>query len=777
MLTDMRLLSSILKRLPCAALLCFLLPAASVLAQQTQPTPNQPDEVLRITTELVQTDVMVFEKAGRFVDNLQQDQFELRVDGKPQPIAFFDRITAGSVTEEAQLAAARGVPRSDNEKNRASTGLPDRGRVVIFFVDDLHLSIDSVRRTKKTLLKFIDNEMGQNDQVAIASTSGQIGFLQQLTDNKAVLRAAVERLNLRPQQIADMERPPMSEYLAQAILVRRDQDVLNYFIEAVIKDGVPPLLAEGLVTSRAQQRLDQASIIARNTLFSLDSLTRTIAPMANRKLVFFISDGFLLNTSDTDTQSRFSSITNLAARNGIVIYSMDARGLVTDPNSDASQAAAFDPTGRVLTAQFGEITASQEGLRRLADNTGGRALLNSNSLDAGIVKTLKETSTYYIISWRPENEGQKNDKLRKIEVKVKGRSDVTVQYKKGYLPPSAKEQTAKASTTPVDAGKTSAPASKPKTPADELRAAVSSFYPLNTLPTQLAVDYVDTQQSGAMLSISMQIPSEALSFDPVEGKYKAEVDVGGSVYNDKGQTGANFGQRLSVSNDSLEPDYQRQHPVYFTSQVRLSPGLYQVRVAARDAKTGHAGSATQWVEIPDLKSNRLALSSLLVGETTLSALAQPAAAGEGAVAKAQLNVARSFARTSRLRFMTFIYNAGRGTTAAAPTTPTAATTPPTTTTTPMTGTKPPTPGTATPPTGTALPDVALQVQILRGGQPVMTTALRKVVTEGVADLARLPYAAEIPLEKMLAGRYLLKVTVIDRIARTSATQQLYFQVE
>jgi len=45
---------------------------------------------------------------------------------------------------------------------------------------------------------FIDREMGQNDQAEIASANGQIGFLQQLTDNKAALRAALERLKLRP---------------------------------------------------------------------------------------------------------------------------------------------------------------------------------------------------------------------------------------------------------------------------------------------------------------------------------------------------------------------------------------------------------------------------------------------------------------------------------------------------------------------------------------------------------------------------------------------------
>ena len=72
--------------------------------------PDQADDVLRINTELVQTDVMVFDKQGRFIKDLTRENFELRIDGKPRPIGFFDRIQAGTVSEERQLAAARAQP-------------------------------------------------------------------------------------------------------------------------------------------------------------------------------------------------------------------------------------------------------------------------------------------------------------------------------------------------------------------------------------------------------------------------------------------------------------------------------------------------------------------------------------------------------------------------------------------------------------------------------------------------------------------------------------------
>jgi hypothetical protein len=74
------------------------------------------------------------------------------------------------------------------------------------------------------------------------------------------------------------------------------------------------------------------------------------------------------------------------------------------------------------------------------------------------------------------------------------------------------------------------------------------------------------------------------------------------------------------------------------------------------------------------------------------------------------------------------------------------------------------------------PDVAVQVQVIRDDQPVITTALRKVNTEGVLDLVRLPYAAEIPLSELLPGRYLLQVTLIDRVSKQSTSRQTHFDV-
>ena len=724
--------SSTLVRLCCLVLFCSSVFPATTHAQQNKPREQeQTEETIRISTELVQTDVTVFDKEGRFVDGLKPEQFQLFVDGQLQKISFFERIAAGSASEEAQLAAARG--QGGMLEKAAPVNPLDRGRVIFFLVDDLHLSPDSLMRTRKTIANFIDREMGQNDQIAITSVTGQIGFLQQLTSNKTVLRRAAEKLRTSIQSQGDMEFPPMSEIQAVAIQVQNDQEMLRFFMEPLIRNGVPPLNAETSVRTRVKQVLSQTYHLARNTLDTLASLSRTSGQMPGRKLVFFISDGFILNLTEPDMLTRLRNITNASARNGVVIYTMDARGLTTGSLDDAGSTPTFDPKGRAVRASINDVSSSQEPLQTLAANTGGRALLTSNLLDAGLIRALRETSVYYLLAWQPPIEGQRGSKFRRIEVKVAGRPDLSVYVRRGFYDLEAK--------APPKKGRARDETAQAKTSEAHLQEVLQAAYPIQALPTQLALVYVDTPDKGMTLTASVQIAKQFIAFNHTGGKQTAVVDLAGIILDEQGASVRRFADRLNINIPS-HPDAALRQDLIYNFQTPLKPGLYQVRIAARDSKSALRGSAMQWVEIPDLSTRRLSLSSVLLGEMTKETeTLKDEAAPAAAVAGTALSVNHRFARTSRLRFLTYVYNAARGT------------------------------------DGAMTPDVALQVQILRDDQPVMTTAQRKVEFNAQADPARLAYAAELPLEYMTPGHYVLQVTVVDRIARTSATQRTNFEIE
>lgn len=171
----------------------------------------------------------------------------------------------------------------------------------------------------------------------------------------------------------------------------------------------------------------------------------------------------------------------------------------------------------------------------------------------------------------------------------------------------------------------------------------------------------------------------------------------------------------------------------------VKPGLYQVRIASRDAKSKRMGGATEWIEVPDLSKGNLTMSGLFVSE--LKAGQSETQAAADAFKLGNLSVDRRMAKTSKLLFLTYIYNAAPGTSAA------------------------------------PVPDLVTQIRVFSSLKPLLTTVLRKVSTEGLTDLTRIPYSAEIPLKNMAAGRYLLQITTTDRIAKTSTTQSVNFEVE
>ena len=200
--------TKLLIRLIVFTAVCFAAPHAQAQTQKPSPQPT-PDDVLRTNTELVQTDVMVFDKAGKFVPGLTRDQFELLIDGQSQPISSFEQVRAGTSKEVRLLSADK-----DSVKTASETPVNEnRGRTIVFFIDDLHLAPDSLERTRKTLANFIDTEMNENDRVAVASTSGDIGFLQQFTENKLVLRAAAARLTHHAYNVRELadSHTPMTE--------------------------------------------------------------------------------------------------------------------------------------------------------------------------------------------------------------------------------------------------------------------------------------------------------------------------------------------------------------------------------------------------------------------------------------------------------------------------------------------------------------------------------------------------------------------------------------
>lgn len=711
----------------------FALQTSAALGQQpsqgTRP-PEKVEDVISINTELVQTDVQVFDRSGRSIDGLERDQFELRVDGKPQNLEFFERILAGSASEERQLAGARG-------KSSAAPTVPTfrtdyQKRVIAFFVDDLHLASENVERTKKLLEDFVINRKDPGDLVMIASSIGQPGFLQQFTDSKKVLLEAISRLRYQPQSSLDTTNMPMTTYEALAI-ERNDWGVINRKVnEAMARYPLARrqriaeirLSVEQELRGTARYIARQAAVRDSNVLLTLESLARGSAAIRGRKLVFFISDGFVLDSGESDVRTKLLRLTDAAARNGVVIYTVDARGLYAGFADASTEVLSMETRSETSLA---ESMRSQEVLRVLAADTGGRAILNTNKPVDGITKALRETSAYYLLAWRPERMAAVKSRLYRIEVSIKGRPELVVFARNGFLN-SDPTATLGAWDNARKPGST--------TPNSELASALRAPLPRRDLRVSLYPSFTNDALSGSVLTISTQLSKSDYSAVSKQDTQTADLTVGCLVLNAEGKSVFSTGRQLFFTPSASDQGSNSNDKIVAEFFVAIDRGLYQVRCAVADGHNERIGSAYEWIEIPQFVPPQFSLSTLLLSE-------QKVADGQNTEVTPDtqdfaLTIDRRFSRTSRLLCQTYIYNAR---------------------------------------TTDGPPRITVQINLLSHKEVIAAGPPQSLILTGLKDVQRIPYFVPIPLKQLPAGDYTLQVIATDQVAKKSVSQEKDFKIQ
>ncbi|MDQ6786856.1 MAG: VWA domain-containing protein, partial [Acidobacteriota bacterium] len=185
-----------MKRIFYASFLCLLLS----LPAFAQTPPKTDDEVVKITTTLVQLDATVTDKNGKPVTDLKAEDFEVYENGKKQKITNLSYVAAS----KTQLSDSDPNSRIDTKNKTASLPAtvnirPEQvRRTFAMVVDDLNLSFGSVYYVRQSLKKFVDEQMQPGDLVAIVRSSGGTGVLQQFTSDKQLLYAAIEKIRWNP---------------------------------------------------------------------------------------------------------------------------------------------------------------------------------------------------------------------------------------------------------------------------------------------------------------------------------------------------------------------------------------------------------------------------------------------------------------------------------------------------------------------------------------------------------------------------------------------------
>lgn len=157
---------------------------------QRTPTPATDNDVVKITTNLIQVDVTVTDSKGKVVTDLKPEEIEIYENGEKQKITNFSFISSSKTLIEKPKAVDRNaipIPQTVLRPEQIR-------RTIALVVDDLSLSFESAHYTRRALKKFVDEQMQNGDLVSIVRTGSGIGALQQFTSDKRMLYAAIEKV-------------------------------------------------------------------------------------------------------------------------------------------------------------------------------------------------------------------------------------------------------------------------------------------------------------------------------------------------------------------------------------------------------------------------------------------------------------------------------------------------------------------------------------------------------------------------------------------------------
>jgi VWFA-related protein len=732
----------------CLSLLLVALIGSNLAAQQPvspppvpQSTPQKIDaaDVVKITSNLVQVDAVVTDKNGKVVTDLKADEVQIFENGKPQKITHFSYNPTGAATgnETPKPVATDKVDPVTPPVMPTPVTRGDVRRTIALVVDDLGLSFESIAFTRRALKKFVEEQMQPGDLVAIIRTGGGVGALQQFTSDKRLLHAAIEGVKYNLMGRADASafaaiRPPQLQ-------IPDEQASRNQTAEAFREE-----------------------VFSVGTLGAISYVVRGLHDMPGRKSVLLVSDGLqIFSPGDPNrtnrVQAALDSLVDLANRASVVIYTMDARGLPTiglqaQDNPQASRPVGRNPglggpTGVSREGGFRAIDAlmatrretfneSQNGLNYLADQTGGLPIRNTNDLSGGIQRVLDDQRGYYLIGYRPDEKTfdaqTGRGKFHDLSLKVTRSGKFNVRMRNGFYGISDEEIKP-----------------KQKTATQQLLNAITSPFGSTGIHVQLTSLFGNDLANGSFMTSMLHIDARDLTFkDGPNGTHLAVFDVLAVTFGSNGVPVDHIGRTFTL--EFPEDLYQRtlrQGLVYNLRVPVKKAGAYQFRVSLRDTASDRLGSASQFIEVPDLARNRLELSGVALSGRVMgsSATGQGASPGEGAQESSPeaSPAVRRFRHGMLLEFGFLIYNARLD-------------------------------------KASGKPQLVTHMRLFRDGKQVFSGGERPFDPKSQPDLTRLLVAGGLELGTDLApGEYVLQVIVTDLLADKkyrTATQWMDFEI-
>jgi VWFA-related protein len=697
---------------------------------------QEPQDVVRISTNLVQVDVVVT-KDGKHVSDLRAEDFEIFEDGKRQPITNFNFVSVRSV-KSLPSGLTPGAPSAPATPPQPQ----DVRRTVAIVVDDLGMSFQSIANLRQYLQKFLNDGLGPNDLVAIIRTGGEVGALQQFTTDRRMLASAV----------ADLKWNPCSRVGASVLSPERSLTA-GIAPEAQMQGRVPPDRSPGSaqVDRPTVGNESNACSVGSSVNYSLSAIRfilRGMADLPGRKSLMIVSDNLPMerqehappdfgfkrpvrpdaNLIDVWTQATnyadgLQGLADQAIRSSVVIYGVSSQRLQTTAPAPADE-LSFPPLGararpdqpnpltKLINTRSAELQKNFDGAELLAKETGGFVIHNRN--DFGLERVLEDQNGYYLIGYRPASETF-DRKLHKIQVRVK-RGGFTVRTRAGHYGVTEEK-----------------PPVGPTAERDRMNKALISPFGASEIAVRVNALFADHPVQGSLLRSFVVVDAKDLTFTTSpDGLNRAKFELSSLLLSENGAVVDRQDSNVMVALAAGAYERAQREGVVYSFDLPLKrAGAFQLRVAVRDAGTQRIGAAGQFVQTPSLNGGQLALSGVVL---------YPEAESKTDDQTWRALVRRRVPPGASLVFGYTIYNAAVE-------------------------------------KKTSAPRLITQTFVFRDAVKIYSSDRVAVAAAEQTDLKRIATGARLQLGSALTpGEYVVQIVVEDQVAKRTATQVTQFEV-
>ncbi len=546
----------------------LILGAAAALAQErTEALPTFSESV---EVRVLDLDVDVTDAKGKPVADLNREDFQVRVGGKVVPIEYFARVEQGAIHAPDLLSA----PPDDVLAAYRKSSEAFVPRNFLIYIDLGYLPPGQRSRSLNALRDLV-TRLGPNDAVRIVVFDRIPTVVVDWTTSKESAMAALSaverkgvgmsRLQAQRQAIAQIDQS------SAAALGRR------------ISSGASPRMQV------ARAYAEQTGAEIQTMLDSMRQELITLTPLNGKRAFLFLTGGFeiqpgyvmaqyaaanqptLTNLDVREIPKRVTALAERANAFGVTFYTVDGTGLTND--AATAETGPLDGSQNVFQNRanlaFQARQDRQDGLRILARDTGGVALLNTNDFEGGLGRIYQDVSTYYSVGVNLAQLGGKG--YQQVDVTV-NRPGVSVRTRRGFeqLPES-------------------------EIIGDHARATLETDLSYAAIPAKIIAAPATQEKSMYVLPITVALPASGLTFIPEGDKAVAHAEFYIGAIDDRGRTSDISRQSIAFT---LPADKaQGDSMLRFDAKLDTKKGNYRIVVNVRDVATGKMGTARANVRV------------------------------------------------------------------------------------------------------------------------------------------------------------------------------------